>query len=1400
MLKKDDRYQQMVYYQAGIGTYTAPQTATPFMTKFSKALDEAVAWNLHAHVMGGYEFLMQNYLAGDRICLFGFSRGAYTARSLAGMIHKVGILPACNHQQVPFAYKMFTRTDELGWAQSNAPNSFKKTFSIDVDIEFVGVWDTVNSVGLIPKRLPFTTSNTIIRTFRHAVSLDERRAKFKANLWNRPAEGEKGLGTKAVQAAQPDVHKPDHGQSGDPNHDHHKHKRTHSQLAMERMYSRDHSVQTDIEEVWFSGCHCDIGGGSVGNEVTSTLARIPLRWMVRECFKTCTGIMFHREALQEIGLDPDSLYPIVKPRPPPLPLGDARIRGIPKDVPKPRTLEEEESITRVTSETVIPDPKNEEELDLEDAMAPIYDQLSLSKIWWILELLPLRHKYQKGDNSWVSSFGANMGYGRIIPKQKVRGVKVHRTVKMRLEAEAENGVKYVPKANLLLEHAIWGGAERWDQKMSGCEFWKVTSAEKKSLDSEMGIWEGPGLGLKVARYKLRMEENGGGAADRSGWTLPEVHVWAPGFSSSSKTSSALHCHDPASFKSPDNHRFTAYQETAAGAGHGQLQYHYEYAGGGPLSGATSQIPVTSSSQSHLTSSRSQKQPTDDSNPAPKPKAKRRKVNHACLYCRRSHMTCDEGRPCQRCIKREIGHLCHDEPRTMQGNEHQVNPTSQGHKQGQGQDPRQELAQRPASVGGWGTGPLSSTTSMNDGLGSGLTSVSRDLAAYPQQQSETTSSFQQEQWIPPYRPGTFGTELAVLTEILENIDRAAAFDATGGILTSETQGLTRQGSFYSTSAYSELSQSQPFFAPPPQHHPRPQGPGHAHTGTGQVQTQAELQTQPHAQAQTQTTNSNSPSSQVHMGPSIATFTVQNQYPPSNPIPNPTRNNLNANTNTNTNHNSVVTKDLHSGALIGDSVLTPAATTSAMADSPVSVSPATSASVVTPGSTGRPTASPGLERNVVVAGAGASSNHNRRKRSTSGTQFVASPISTSSASASASAPILAQSPSQPQPHSSSSLPAPTPPSGPSESATSSAHAHTQPQAVASEDRPNPPPSNSSTPSITAIPFSQPNVSTSSINRFLLTAANQESGSREDRLARVIRSKYEAGLLKPYNYVKGYARLSRWMEGNVSQESKARVLMPLSVLRPKFRAVAQSLRPLDLVFIEEAFERLLLDYDRVFASMGVPACLWRRTGEIYKGNREFSELVGLDGYLLREGKVCIYELMAEESAVNYWEKYGTVAFDSSQKAVLTSCVLRYKPKLDSFASFNTNSRNSGGKDRYTTPNTYGSYSTYPAPMMPPTTVLARTGMTRKLWDSDSGSGDSSTDSGTGIDPGNGGVALPADEAAGAPHVSREQREWEREQDGTLVPVPAEEGLISCCFSFTIRRDKWGIPSMIVGNFVRC
>lgn len=97
--------------------------------------------------------------------------------------------------------------------------------------------DTVNSVGLIPRRLPFTTSNTIIRTFRHAVALDERRAKFKANLWNRPDPAEATLG---VDGQKPEVKFKAHRPNAKKN----------SLRAMERQFSgSSDNVPTDIEEV-----------------------------------------------------------------------------------------------------------------------------------------------------------------------------------------------------------------------------------------------------------------------------------------------------------------------------------------------------------------------------------------------------------------------------------------------------------------------------------------------------------------------------------------------------------------------------------------------------------------------------------------------------------------------------------------------------------------------------------------------------------------------------------------------------------------------------------------------------------------------------------------------------------------------------------------------------------------------------------------------------------------------------------------------------------------------------------------------------------------------------------------------------------------------------------------------
>ena len=88
---------------------------------------------------------------GDKICLFGFSRGAFTARALAGMLQKVGLLPRCNREEVPFAYEMYAKNDEEGWRLSE---QFKRTFSTDVKINFLGVWYVIQLIDQSPILYP----------------------------------------------------------------------------------------------------------------------------------------------------------------------------------------------------------------------------------------------------------------------------------------------------------------------------------------------------------------------------------------------------------------------------------------------------------------------------------------------------------------------------------------------------------------------------------------------------------------------------------------------------------------------------------------------------------------------------------------------------------------------------------------------------------------------------------------------------------------------------------------------------------------------------------------------------------------------------------------------------------------------------------------------------------------------------------------------------------------------------------------------------------------------------------------------------------------------------------------------------------------------------------------------
>ncbi|KAG8414086.1 Transcription factor, variant 2 [Metarhizium acridum] len=175
------------------------------------------------------------------------------------------------------------------------------------------------------------------------------------------------------------------------------------------------------------------------------------------------------------------------------------------------------------------------------------------------------------------------------------------------------------------------------------------------------------------------------------------------------------------------------------------------------------------------------------------------------------------------------------------------------------------------------------------------------------------------------------------------------------------------------------------------------------------------------------------------------------------------------------------------------------------------------------------------------------------------------------------------------------------------------------------------------------------------YLQAADPSGNDTAEDRMARVLRAKIDAGLLKPFNYINGYARLGKYLDGHIAPSSKQKILRTINQFRPKFREKAQGLTDMQLIIVEMWFEKQLMDYDRVFASMAVPACCWRRTGEIFRGNKEMAELINVPVDQLRDGKIALHEILTEDSMVRYWEEFGTIAFDPAHDTLLTACSLK-------------------------------------------------------------------------------------------------------------------------------------------------
>ena len=135
------------------------------------------------------------------------------------------------------------------------------------------------------------------------------------------------------------------------------------------------------------------------------------------------------------------------------------------------------------------------------------------------------------------------------------------------------------------------------------------------------------------------------------------------------------------------------------------------------------------------------------------------------------------------------------------------------------------------------------------------------------------------------------------------------------------------------------------------------------------------------------------------------------------------------------------------------------------------------------------------------------------------------------------------------------------------------------------------------------------------YLQAADPSGNDTPEERMQRVLKAKYDAGLLKPFNYINGYTRLGTYLDSHIAASSKAKIVKTINQFRPKFREKAQALTDMELVYVEMWFEKQLMDYDRVFASMAVPACCWRRTGEIFRGNKEMAELIGVSVAQLRD-----------------------------------------------------------------------------------------------------------------------------------------------------------------------------------------
>jgi uncharacterized protein (DUF2235 family) len=241
--------EQLVYYDPGVGTKDSfPAVGAFEQVKFRLGVITGLAQGrgVYENIAQAYEFLVHNYQEDDRIYLFGFSRGAFTARSVSGLVQMFGIVRPCAAQLLPLMLRSyFSDPDESGRQEfaDDIKTNFTDEIGRDTYIHFIGVWDTVATVGGLNSQKIWSDRGLVDRRFhyvRHALAADEYRAKYEPRLYEGPQNDEPSK-------------------------------------------TPDGRHMPSLKERWFAGVHSDVGGSYAENE--SGLSNTALAWMLSEASK-----------------------------------------------------------------------------------------------------------------------------------------------------------------------------------------------------------------------------------------------------------------------------------------------------------------------------------------------------------------------------------------------------------------------------------------------------------------------------------------------------------------------------------------------------------------------------------------------------------------------------------------------------------------------------------------------------------------------------------------------------------------------------------------------------------------------------------------------------------------------------------------------------------------------------------------------------------------------------------------------------------------------------------------------------------------------------------------------------------------------------------------------------------